>query len=374
MMNNMVDSKTKKIWKKRLQEEIDAAFLYKTLSEIVKDEKKKSLYEKLSEIENKHVNVWIEHLKKNSIPFENLKPTIKAKLLSKFSKKYGPSLLNRMMLMEESSEVKSYLNLYKNSDSSQTKDIALKLAKDSAMHAQSLMSSSGAQSEPWHTAESGGLLRNVVYGFNDGLTANFGLIAGVIGAAAHPHIILISGIAGMIADALSMGSSGYLAAVSEKEVYEHEKAMEAEEIKLMPELETEELALIYEAKGISKDEALKRAKEIMQNPEQALDDKMHEELGLAERSISPLTEGWVTGLSTAIGALIPIFPFFFLKGPVAIWSSFIISMLSHFLVGAARSFFTGRGIFRSGFDMFIVGFGVAAVGYVIGDLILKLLM
>lgn len=374
MMNNMVDSKTKKIWKKRLQEEIDAAFLYKTLSEIVRDEKKKSLYEKLSEIENKHVNVWIEHLKKNSIPVENLKPTIKAKLLSKFSKKYGPSLLNRMMLMEESSEVKSYLSLYKNSDSTQTKDIALKLAKDSAMHAQSLMSSSGAQSEPWHTAESGGLLRNVVYGFNDGLTANFGLIAGVIGAAAHPHIILISGIAGMIADALSMGSSGYLAAVSEKEVYEHEKAMEAEEIKLMPELETEELALIYEAKGISKDEALKRAKEIMQNPEQALDDKMHEELGLAERSISPLTEGWVTGLSTAIGALIPIFPFFFLQGSIAIWSSFIISMLSHFLVGAARSFFTGRGIFRSGFDMFIVGFGVAAVGYVIGDLILKFLM
>lgn len=374
MMNYMVDSKTKKIWKKRLQEEIDAAFLYKTLSEIVRDEKKKSLYEKLSEIENKHVNVWIEHLKKNSIPVENLKPTIKAKLLSKFSKKYGPSLLNRMMLMEESSEVKSYLSLYKNSDSTQTKDIALKLAKDSAMHAQSLMSSSGAQSEPWHTAESGGLLRNVVYGFNDGLTANFGLIAGVIGAAAHPHIILISGIAGMIADALSMGSSGYLAAVSEKEVYEHEKAMEAEEIKLMPELETEELALIYEAKGISKDEAIKRAKEIMQNPEQALDDKMHEELGLAERSISPLTEGWVTGLSTAIGALIPIFPFFFLQGSIAIWSSFIISMLSHFLVGAARSFFTGRGIFRSGFDMFIVGFGVAAVGYVIGDLILKFLM
>jgi VIT1/CCC1 family predicted Fe2+/Mn2+ transporter/rubrerythrin len=374
MMNNMVDSKTKKIWKKRLQEEIDAAFLYKTLSEIVKDEKKKSLYKKLSEIENKHVNVWLEHLKKNSIPVENLKPTIKAKLLSKFSKKYGPSLLNRMMLMEESFEVKSYLNLYKSSDSSQTKDIALRLAKDSASHAQSLMSSSGAQSEPWHTAESGGLLRNVVYGFNDGLTANFGLIAGVIGAAAHPHIILISGIAGMIADALSMGSSGYLAAVSEKEVYEHEKAMEAEEIKLMPELETEELALIYEAKGISKDEALKRAKEIMQNPEQALDDKMHEELGLAERSISPLTEGWVTGLSTAIGALIPIFPFFFLQGSIAIWSSFIISMLSHFLVGAARSFFTGRGIFRSGFDMFIVGFGVAAVGYVIGDLILKFLM
>lgn len=370
----MIDSKTKNIWKKRLQEEIDAAYLYKALAEIVKDEKKKLLYEKLSSIEEKHINVWLEHLKKNSIPIEGLKPTHKARILSKFSRKYGPSLLNKMMLMEESSEVKSYLNLYKNSDSTQTKDIALRLAKDSALHAQSLMTSAGKQSEPWHTAESGGLLRNVVYGFNDGLTANFGLIAGVIGAAAHPHIILISGIAGMIADALSMGSSGYLAAVSEKEVYEHEKAMEAEEIKLMPELETEELALIYESKGIDKEDALRRAKEIMQNPQQALEDKMHEELGLAERIISPFTEGWVTGLATAIGALIPIFPFFFFDGSVAIWSSFVISMLSHFIVGAARSFFTGRGIFRSGFDMFIVGFGVAAVGYVIGDLILKFLM
>jgi VIT1/CCC1 family predicted Fe2+/Mn2+ transporter/rubrerythrin len=373
-MKNMIDNKTKKIWKRRLQEEVDAAYLYQTLVDLVTDEKKKDLYKKLASIEEKHINVWLEHLKKNGIPTDELKPTLKAKLIRYFSNKYGHSFLSKMMLREESSEVKSYLSLYKNSHSTQTKDIALKLARDSASHAKSLMISGGEQSEPWHTAESGGLLRNIVYGFNDGLTANFGLIAGVIGASAQPHIILISGIAGMIADALSMGSSGYLAAISEKEVYEHEKQMEAEEIKLMPELETEELALIYETKGIPKDEAMQRAKEIMQNPQQALEDKMHEELGLAQKNISPLTEGWVTGVSTAIGALIPIFPFFFLDGAIAIWTSFVISMVSHFAVGAARSFFTGRGIFRSGFDMFIVGFGVAAVGYVIGDLVLKFLM
>jgi VIT1/CCC1 family predicted Fe2+/Mn2+ transporter/rubrerythrin len=373
-MKNMIDNKTKNIWKRRLQEEVDAAYLYQTLVDLVTDEKKKDLYKKLASIEEKHINVWLEHLKKNGIPTDELKPTLKAKLIRYFSNKYGHSFLSKMMLREESSEVKSYLSLYKNSHSTQTKDIALKLARDSASHAKSLMISGGEQSEPWHTAESGGLLRNIVYGFNDGLTANFGLIAGVIGASAQPHIILISGIAGMIADALSMGSSGYLAAISEKEVYEHEKQMEAEEIKLMPELETEELALIYETKGIPKDEAMQRAKEIMQNPQQALEDKMHEELGLAQKNISPLTEGWVTGVSTAIGALIPIFPFFFLDGAIAIWTSFVISMVSHFAVGAARSFFTGRGIFRSGFDMFIVGFGVAAVGYVIGDLVLKFLM
>ncbi|MGB9696623.1 MAG: VIT1/CCC1 transporter family protein [Ignavibacteria bacterium] len=371
----MIDKRTKKIWKKRLQEEIDAAFLYRTLSEITTDENKKTLYEKLALIEEKHIGVWVDYLNKNSVPFDDsLQPGIKARLLSRFSRKYGPVLLSRLMLKEESSEVKSYLSLYKNSRSSQTKDIALLLARDSAAHAKSLMVSDGKQTEPWHTAESGGILRNIVYGFNDGLTANFGLIAGVIGAAAQSHVILISGIAGMIADSLSMGSSGYLAAVSEKEVYENERAMEAEEIKLMPELETEELALIYEAKGINKNEAMQRAKEIMQNPHQALEDKMHEELGLARRQVSPLTEGWITGVSTAVGALIPILPFFFFEGNLAIWTSFVISMLAHFIVGAARSFFTGRGIFRSGFDMFIVGFGVAAVGYIIGDLVLKLLM
>ena len=265
------------------------------------------------------------------------------------------------------------MGLYNTSKVDSTKSIALRLAQDSAQHANKLMKTHGVADEPWHSSESGGMLRNVVYGFNDGLTANFGLIAGMIGASAAPHIILVSGLAGMIADSLSMGSSGYLAAVSEKEVFDYERKMEAEEIKLMPELETEELALIYESKGMEKQEAKKLAVEAMKNPEQVLEDKVREELGIVERPQSPFKEGWITGTSTAIGALIPVFPFFFLTGSYAIWTSFLISMLAHFCVGAARSFFTGRGIFRSGFDMFVVGFGVAAVGYFIGELILKFL-
>src|SRR2546423_11185123 len=114
------------------------------------------------------------------------------------------------------------------------REVALKLAKESAAHAETLAGLAGRAAEPWHKTGSGGFLRNVVYGFNDGLTANFGLVAGVIGAAVQPHVIMISGVAGMIADALSMGSSGYLAAKSEQEVWEHEIAMEKEEIRLMP--------------------------------------------------------------------------------------------------------------------------------------------
>jgi predicted membrane protein (TIGR00267 family) len=278
-----------------------------------------------------------------------------------------------MMLEEEGTEVKSYLSLYNKSGETATKEIAKRLALDSAEHSGKLSELLDKEGESWHKISSGGMLRNVVYGFNDGLTANFGLIAGVIGASVEAHIILLSGVAGMIADALSMGSSGYLAAVSEREVYENEKKMEAEEIALMPDLEAEELALIYEAKGITKEEARKMAFDIIKNPEMALKESVREELGISESLTSPFKEGWVTGLATAVGSLIPVAPFFFLSGTAAIVVSFTISMLSHFAVGAARSFFTGRGIFRSGLDMFVVGFGVAGVGYLIGILISRLL-
>jgi vacuolar iron transporter family protein len=373
IINGSVDQKSVSTWKFHLQDEVDAAFLYKALAGLIKNDKQRDIYLQLAAIEDKHTEVWENLLNDYKISFEKRKPSLKANILAWYSKKFGPALLSKFMLKEEATEVKSYLGLYRESDFKQTKDIALKLAKDSAEHAGRLMESSSAIEEPWHQSESGGILRNVVYGFNDGLTANFGLIAGVIGASAAPHIILISGIAGLVADALSMGSSGYLAAVSEKEVYDHERKMEADEIKLMPELETEELALIYQSKGMEKESAQRLASEAMKNPEQVLEDKVREELGIVEKPVSPLKEGWITGIATAIGAFIPVFSFIFFRGTIAVWIAFIISMLSHFGVGAARSFFTGRGIFRSGFDMFIVGFGVAAVGYFIGELILRLL-
>jgi len=373
MNEEKFDNKTISTWKFHLQDEIDAAYLYRILADLINNIKQREIYLQLAGIEDKHTEVWEKLLSEYDITFGKRTPSLKASILAWYSKKFGPGLLSKFMLKEEASEVKSYLGLYRESNFKQTKDIALKLARDSVQHANRLMESGNTTEEPWHQSESGGMLRNVVYGFNDGLTANFGLIAGVIGASAAPHIILISGIAGMIADSLSMGSSGYLAAVSEKEVYEHERQMEAEEIRLMPELETEELALIYESKGMEKEEAKRLAVDAMKNPEQVLEDKVREELGIMESTQSPLKEGWITGTATAIGALIPVFPFLFLSGSAAIWTSFIISMVSHFGVGAARSFFTGRGIFRSGFDMFVVGFGVAAVGYFIGEMILKFL-
>jgi len=104
-----------------------------------------------------------------------------------------------------------------------------------------------------------------------------------------------------------------------------------------------------------------------------LAEQVQEELGISESGTSPFREGWITGLATAIGALIPVLPFFFFSGPTAVIVAFAISMLSHWLVGAARSVFTGRGVFRSGLDMFVVGLGVAVAGYYVGEWVGRLL-
>ena len=187
------------------------------------------------------------------------------------------------------------------------------------------------------------------------------------------HHVIVAGVAGLIADALSMGSSGYLAAQSEREVHAHEIAMERDEIALMPEIERDELALIYEAKGMDRESAHRIATQVMADPERMLAEQVQEELGIAEPTTSPLREGWITGLATAVGAFIPVLPFFMLDGRTAVVVSFMISMLSHWLVGAARSVFTGRSVFRSGMDMFVVGLGVAIVGYYVGEWIARLL-
>ena len=142
--------------------------------------------------------------------------------------------------------------------------------------------------------------------------------------------MVVAGLAGMVADALSMGSSGYLAAKSEREVYEHEIAMEREEIRLMPELETEELSLLYQAKGIPEDQSAELARQVMSDPEKALDEKVREELKIGDATSTPFREAWVTGLATAIGAFIPVAPLLISTDPWALYTSFTLAMLSHF--------------------------------------------
>jgi VIT1/CCC1 family predicted Fe2+/Mn2+ transporter len=354
------------------QDEGDAAFLYRVLADAEPDAHRREIYMRLAEVEDRHVAVWGALLAEHGRAPGTFMPSTRARLMAWFGRAFGPRLLLPMLLAEEGREVKAYLAMHrKTARGAPGKGEALLLARESKEHAGHLASMQGksAAAEPWHRTETGGILRNVIYGFNDGLTANFGLVAGMIGATAveQHHLIIAAGVAGTIADALSMGSSGYLAAKSEREVYEHEIAMERQEIELMPELERDELALIYEAKGMDADAAHALATEVMADPARMLEEQVQEELGITDQGSSPMQEAWLTGTATALGAIIPVAPFLFAEGRVAILISFIVSMLSHFLVGAARSVFTGRSVVRSGMDMFLVGLGVAAVGYLVGE-------
>ena len=357
------------------QDEADAAHLYRVLAAAEPDTKKRDVYRRLADVEDRHVAVWKDLLTKGGTPPGEHTPSGATRLRAIAGRVFGPNFLLPMLLREEAREVKGYLALHRSTPKeSEAHDAAFLLARESADHATALANMSGGSDEPWHRTSSGGLIRNIVYGFNDGLTANFGLIAGVIGATATDSFqpVIVAGVAGLIADALSMGSSGYLAAKSEQEVYAHEIAMEKDEIALMPEVERDELALLYEAKGIDPVHANELATQIMDHPARMLDEHVREELKIGEPEISPLNQGWITGCATGVGAVIPVAPFLFIHTAAAAWVSLVVSMAAHFAVGAARTLFTGRGVIRSGMDMFVVGLGVAALGYLIGDWVGKL--
>ena len=234
------------IWLHHLADESDAAFLYRELARAEPDRSKAAIYAQLAEVEDRHVAVWRRLLAEHGHEVGQPSPSTRARFTAWLGRRIGPRFLLPFLLEEEGREVKSYLQLYREAPDGAVGPTALTLAIESKGHAERLSGLvKGGNAEPWHKTGAGGFLRNVVYGFNDGLTANFGLVAGMVGAQSAlgsvGHTVVVAGIAGMVADALSMGSSGYLAAKSEREVFEHEIAMEREEIRLMPELEREEL-------------------------------------------------------------------------------------------------------------------------------------
>src|SRR5256714_13103562 len=202
------------------QDEADAAYLYRLLADAEPDVKKKDLFRRLAEVEDRHVEIWAKLLADRGRPVRSFRPSPRTRLLAALGRLFGPSFLLPMLLAEEGREVKAYLDMHRTTRRGVAgRDEALVLAKESAEHATTLNGIAGRTGEPWHRTGAGGFLRNVVYGFNDGLTANFGLVAGVLGAtgagsATQYHHVIVAGVAGLIADALSMGSSGYLAAES----------------------------------------------------------------------------------------------------------------------------------------------------------------
>jgi VIT1/CCC1 family predicted Fe2+/Mn2+ transporter len=209
---------------------------------------------------------------------------------------------------------------------------------------------------------------DAIYGVNDGLGAVFGIVSGVAGATNNQqHFILISGLAGMIASSLSMGAGAYLAVKSEGEVYEAEIAREKAEIEENPEEEIEEMSLFYQLQGFSPEESQKMAERLAEQPEQMVQAMAQSELGLSEhRFPNPWKSSASAAISTAIGAFIPIIPFFFMSGIAAVIAAFAISIVAHFAVGALKSLITIRSWWASGLEMTLVGVIEAAVTYSLG--------
>ena len=272
------------------------------------DPARNRIYLQLADVEDRHVGLWRRLLAEQGFEVAAPAPSRRARGMAWLARRVGPKMLLPMLLEEEGREVKSYLGLYKQAPDGATGPTALKLARESKEHAERIAGLIGpsANGEPWHKTGAGGFLRNVVYGFNDGLTANFGLLAGMVGAQSAlggvNHTVMVAGLAGMVADALSMGSSGYLAAKSEREVFEHEIAMEQEEIRLMPELERDELSLIYQAKGIPAGQAEAIATQVMGDPARALEEKVREELKIEQGPEAAAEESGAEGRKPRLGA------------------------------------------------------------------------
>ncbi|HEV2215797.1 MAG TPA: VIT1/CCC1 transporter family protein, partial [Terracidiphilus sp.] len=206
---------------------------------------------------------------------------------------------------------------------------------------------------------------------NDGLGAIFGIVSGVSGATAgESKYVLLAGLSGMIASALSMGSGAYLAAKSEREIYEAEVAREREAIAMNGAEARELLSLYYQVKGLPEEDADRIVDHIARDPAQMLRALASERLGSSEEALSkPLVSASSGALSTAVGAIIPILPFFFLSGVPAIVAAAIVSLVAHFAVGAAKSLITVRSWWSSGLEMTIVGAVEGAVTYGIGILL-----
>lgn len=219
----------------------------------------------------------------------------------------------------------------------------------------------------------GSWIGDAIYGVNDGLGAIFGIVSGVSGATAgKSEWVLLAGLSGMIASALSMGSGAYLAAKSEREIYEAEVAREREAIRMNPAEARELLALYYQVKGLPDEDAHTMVNHIASDPEQMLRALISERLGTSEEALAnPMVSATSGALSTAVGAIIPIIPFFFMQGVPAVVAAAVVSLAAHFAVGAAKSLITVRSWWSSGLEMTLVGAIEGAVTYGIGILLGK---
>jgi VIT1/CCC1 family predicted Fe2+/Mn2+ transporter/rubrerythrin len=355
--------------------EMDGVDMYAALAEREKVPERRKIFEKLSAIEKHHAEQWAQRLRElGSEP-----PPTHSGHGHAVRVADTPGGMQEIVLAvkeEERRDVDSYLRQLRESKDETTAAILRQVVLDEFAHAH-VLDRLYAQSSPRSTLDfitrqqrqgTGSWVGDAIYGVNDGLGSIFGIVSGVSGATlGNSKFVLLAGIAGMIASALSMGSGAYLAAKSEREIYEASVHTEQQAMEKNPEQAREELALFYRLKGVPEEDAARIAELLYANPTQFLKTMAAEKLNLTEDALSnPITSAVSGSLSTAVGAFIPVIPFFFVSGYPAVIAAAIISLVAHFAVGAAKSLVTVRSWWSSGAEMTVVGAVEGLITYLIG--------
>jgi VIT1/CCC1 family predicted Fe2+/Mn2+ transporter/rubrerythrin len=360
------------------RDEKAAALTYTAAAEREKDQRRRDIYLRMAAEEKKHAERWEQRLRELGVDPGDYTETPAEVQHRKDLVAQDPAVIASTMAAAEGSADGAYKTLTELAPTDQDRKAFSEAGRAERAHDR-VLKDLGARAEHPQSAldrilgrerhvRGGGWIGQAIYGINDGLGAAFGVVSGVAGATnLKTSFVLLSGFASMVASALSMGSGAYLATKSEKEVHEAELSREKKEIHEHPEEEREELSLFYQLKGFSEEEANAMAARMAENPEEMLKTLAHEELGLSDQAFqNPWRSAVSATVSTALGAAVPVLPYLFMGGIPALVTSFVISTLAHFAVGAAKVVVTGRSWWKSGLEMMFIGLGEAAITYGIG--------
>ena len=346
--------------KSQIQTEVDAYYLYQKLAENEEDPIVASVFAQMSEIEKGHAVEFAKALNKNIDEF--LQPSWRAKTLNRIGKIFGYDYVLGALMDTEKSLASNVIRQKAKSQAqiSGNEDSHVKILRSILENETRVSGTQMARFEKRHRSVGGNAIRAAVLGGNDGLVSNFSLVMGIAGATANQQGVLLAGVAGLLAGALSMALGEWISVKSSQELYENQMQLEMEELKL-----------IYMAKGIPEDQAKDIVEELMKNKEHAHEVLVKEELGINAEELkgSAMEAALSSFVLFAIGAIIPVFPFMFTSGMKAIVLSTIASAIGLFLIGAAITLFTGRNVWFSGFRQVFFGLAAAAVTFGIGKLI-----
>jgi len=329
------------------REEKQSAWLYRQVVAAESDVGKRKMFAALADAAESQAGVWAREIERAGAQVPGFAPAPRARLVSVLLRVLGPRRIVPILSAMKVRGISVYTGI-------------------SLRHGHA-MPTSVEEVGGRHRGVSGGNLRAAVFGVNDGLVSNTSLIMGVAGAAPEPNIVLLSGIAGLLAGAFSMAAGEYVSMRSQREMYEYQIALEREELAEYPEEEAEELALIYAARGMDLKDARHMTAQLIQNPDHALDVLAREELGLNPEDLgSPWGAAISSFLAFAGGAIIPLIPFLFLRGASALPGAAIFAAVSLFAVGTALSLFTGRNAWWGGFRMTLIGATAGVLTFLIG--------